>query len=426
MAKNGLVMLDNPEDLYKQFDEEYEKMLKLFMNNLNDIPVDADRSNKKETFLNMVKKHISIFYYPKGDKKATLTMYMNFGKEHEKVINIMKCDGSLIFREGADNFANQIIVASVKSMSGYLYYLIEFIHDQFQLLSNHDNLNNPNSPLCVFDRKTKNVLKEGSISLKNDQKCNVILKGLGNNGFIGFTIKQLSFKIVFDLGMETKTYIINKGSVNKLLSKESYGKKGQDCKELIKWVDTNKLNNNRTQYCLVPCQFSFSRIGLSESSLTKRYKKEYEKEGDLCSDLESYIVQKKIKIINVNMKFGLVVNMYISLENEECTSDFDDFTDGQVIVSETEKQSNIYTLHDDFVKQFNHLIKDEYMEYITMKKTNIEIKDQVLNSYERVTASTSSNSDVPLIINPKNNPDEEEEISDVSDEDEDKVPQKTE
>ncbi|QKE44496.1 hypothetical protein Yalta_049 [Yalta virus] len=418
MAKNISGMLDNPEDLYKQFDADYEKMLKLFMNNLKEIQTDSDRSNKKEAFLKMVKKHISIFYYPKNDKKAILTMYMNFGKEHEKVINIMKCDGSLIFREGADNFANQIIVANIKNMSTYLYYLIEFIHDQFQLLSNHDNLNNPNSPLCVFDKKTKNVLKEGSISLKNDQKCNVILKGLGSHGFVGFTIKQLSFKIVFDLGSQINTYMINKANVNKLIIKESPGKKGQDCKELIKWVESNKLNGKRTKYCIVPCQFSFSRIGLAESSLSKRYKKEYEKEGDLCSDLEAYIVKKKAKIINVNMKFGLVVNMHISIDNEECISDFDDFDENKVIVSEVEKQNNIYALHDDFVKQFDHLIKEEYMETVSVKKTNIEIKDQVLNSYERVTVSASSNSDVPLITNPKINLNEEE-ISDVSDEDDD-------
>lgn len=410
MAKNNSELISDIKELSKQFDVDYEEMLKIFINNLKEIPKDVDRSSKKETFLKMIKKHISIFYYPKNDKKSFLTMYMNFGKEHEKVISIMKCDASLLFREGGDNFANQIVLANIKSISTYLSYLIEFIHDQFQLLSSYSNLE-PDSSLCILDKKAKNALKDGSISLKNE-KYKVVLKGLGNVGFISFPIKQLSFKIVFDLGNKIVTYTLTKNQTNKLISKEVDKKKGQECKELIKWVDTNKLNNNRTQYCLVPSQFSFSRVGLFETSLVKRYKKEYEKESDLCSELEAYIIKKKIKIININMKFGLVVNMNINTENDISGSDFDEFGDDEVVISEVEKQNNICKLHDDFAKKFEYLIQENYIDMISIQKTNIQIKDQKINSYEKITTNTSQNQQSPLITNPKNDDDDESDKSD--------------
>lgn len=426
MAKTNTELFDKFEDVKKQFETDYEQLLNLFDTNLTEIKnkIDIDRSTKKTKFLEMIKKHLNIFFYPKNENKQIITMYANFGKEHDKVISIMKCGASLLFKEGTENkFANQIMLSNITNISAYLIYLLEFINNQFQLLSKYENVDKVSSPLTILDKKAKLALKDNSICINDEddeeQINDIILKGLGNVGFISFPIKQLILKISFDLGNKIITYNCSKLQTRKLMNKDSSdGKKGQDCKELIKWIDTNKLNTNRTQYCVVPSQFSFSRNTLSDSSLTKRYKTDYEKKAKIYKELEKYMLSKNVKNININMKFAVSVVMNINIENNASSSDFDDFDDDEIVVTESEKQIQICQLHEEFVKKFKHLLDEDCMSSDIIIKPNSDIKAEIFNPYEKImpnTSNTSSNNQPPLISSPKCDQ-SDDEISDASDE----------
>lgn len=418
MTKTNINLADTAEEAIKQFEEEHQKNLNIFKTNLNELRTN-ERLELKQNFLTLVQKHLNIFYYAASDreqkKKDNVTFYMNFGKEHEKVQNILKCSGDLVFKEDAGGkFSNQIYVNNIESISPFFKYLLEFLHDQFSLID-YDNITLPTSKLTIFNKKIKNILREKHICLNNDDEVIVMVKGLGTSDFINIPTKQINIKIVFDTAYFTYVYTASKNQIRKLFTKESEdGKKGQECKELLKWIEMNKLNDKRTKYCVVPSQISISKSDFEEYKLSKRFKSDYESISDIQKKLKNYFSNLNSKIITVNMKFWITVTMNITSFGDEVKSEFDMFND-EVVVEESQEQKEIkiVNLHKTFRQTFKRLIAEGNLEEVVTKKTNIEIKDNIFNPYENIETEDVQIEEPPLIKKLSNSDDEVSDIESI-------------
>lgn len=386
MTKLNSQLADTAEEAIRRFEEEHKKNISIFKTNLNEMRT-IDKLEHREHFLKMVKKHLSIFYYATQDldskKKDNITFYINFGKEHEKVQKILKCDGVLIFKEDPGGvFNNQISLNNIEAISPFFKYLLEFLYDQFSLL-NFNNITKE-SDLVIFNKKAKALLKEKHICIDTKDDVIVMLKGLGTTDFINIPIKQINLKIIFDTTHTSYVYISSKTQLRKLFLKEGDdGKKGQDCKELLKWIEANKGNGNRTKYCIIPSQITLSKTDFEEYKLAKKYKNDYESRSDIQKKLRSYFLENGSKIININMKFCITILMNITSAGQENKSDFDAF-DEDVMIEESpeQREAKIVKLHKAFKHLFGKLITDGYLEETIVKKSNIEIKDNIFKPCE--------------------------------------------
>lgn len=422
MTKLNSQLANTAEEAIKSFEDEHKKNISVFKTNLNELRT-TDKLEHREHFLKMVKKHLNIFYYTTQDldskKKDNITFYINFGKEHEKVQKILKCDGVLFFKEDAGGvFSNQISLNNIEAISPFLKYLLEFLSDQFSLL-NFENITKE-SDLIIFNKKAKALLKEKHICIDTKDEVIVMLKGLGTSDFINIPIKQINLKIIFDTTHTSYVYISTKTQLRKLFLKEGEdGKKGQDCKELLKWIETNKGNDNRTKYCIIPSQINISKTDFEEYKLAKKYKNDYESRSDIQKKLRTYFLENGSKIININMKFCITILMNITSSGQDIKSDFDAF-DEDVMIEESpeQKEARIVKLHKGFKQMFGKLITDGYIEETIIKKTNIEIKDNIFKPCENIDMEephVQEDYNNTSIIKKVNKEDSDDETSDIDD-----------
>lgn len=402
---------DEKQVLIKKFDDDYQNLKKIFDTNLNALPESSNQSNKKNSFISLIKKHINVYQYP--PKTSIVVIYLNFDKEQKSVRRFMKCDSSFLVKDSLTQaFPSQILLADIKSVSPYLKYLLEHIHDQLLLLSDYNNLKS-NSNLTLFNNNTKSFLIEQAICIKNGKTSDIIIKGLGSSKeYINFSIKRFSFEISFELKDRICVYTADEKKIKEMVAND---KDKKITKELIKWIDSNKLNENRTSYYVMPFQISFSKNSLSEIPLTKKYKTEYEKSGMLCNELEKYILNKNIRVITANMKYTVHVEMVFNTENGGHCSDFDCFDEEVKTIPEYEKLNNIDELHKSFLSMSKELIQNNTIQTKTILKSNIEIKNDILNKYEKITIEPQNNViQMPAIQNPKNRQNaSEDEVSDI-------------
>lgn len=421
MTKLNSQLADTAEEAISRFEEEHKKNVSTFKTNLQELRT-IEKLEHKEHFLKMVKKHLNIFYYATQDldskKKDNITFYMNFGKEHDKVQKILKCDGVLFFKEDAGGvFSNQISLNNIESISPFLKYLLEFLYEQFSLL-NYENITKE-SDLIIFNKKAKALLKEKHICIDTKDEVIVMLKGLGTSDFINIPIKQINLKIIFDTTHSSYIYNSSKTQLRKLFLKEGDdGKKGQDCKELLKWIETNKGNDNRTKYYIIPSQINLSKTDFEEYKLAKRYKNDYESRSAIQKKLRNYFNENTSKIININMKFCITILMNITSTGQDTKSDFDAF-DEDITIEESpeQKEVKIVKLHKSFKQMFNKLITNGYLEETVVKKSNIEIKNNIFKPCENIDIDEPQIQEEynTSIIKKVNKEDSDDETSDIDD-----------
>lgn len=390
MDKHTGELCTSLEETVSKFEKEYKDSLNLFIKNLNEIPF-TENKEQKENFLKMVSRNIRMFHYKTGFDKKNFTLYMNFGnqKEDERFVKIMKTEGTLFFKEdlSGNNFSNQIIIGNIKSTVPFLNYLLTFLYNQFKLINN-ENINsmNNNSELTIFNAKIKQLFKEKKICTSNTKNLNINVKGLGSENYIAFPIKTVSIEIVFKTENGTYLYTCSKEQFRNMFNKESIDKKkGLDCKNLINWIEDNKISQERTKYYIVPSQITIRKTDFSENSLVKKYKSEYEP-SKFNDKLEDYFNSQKTKIVNINLKYRLAISMNISNKLVKYESDYDKFIDEETEIETLEdREVKITELHKKFLKKFKHLIQENLITQIVKSNgINNDLKKQVYNIKENI------------------------------------------
>jgi len=367
----------------KLFTEKYESFKNTFNTVLNSIRFYDVSEEKKKSFLDHINKNMKIFFYPKSVEKKTMIFYINFGKNYFKLAKLMKIDGVVIFKEETTNngFGNQLSMNHVEAMSPYLNYLLNFMYEQFQII-NSDNIKKNDGPLIIFDKKIKTLMIEKKLCPAMGKSLDIIVKGLGTQDYVSFGIKNVDIEIVFKTATSTYIYKCEKQQFKKMFNKENYEKKkGMECKELLKWIEANKMDGKRTKYFIIPSQINVEKKDHGELPIVKKFISEFES-ANFSDDLESYLSKISTRVIAMNIKFSLIIRMKIDVDSCENINELDDLA-SEIGENESEtfeeKEEEIVLLHKDFLKRFKTCIQEKNIT------TNTKyVKDLIIPSFDDI------------------------------------------
>lgn len=366
MFKKEKLVVKDLAEAKKTFLDNYDSFKETFSKALTSIKTFPTSVKNKPSFIEYVNKNMKIFFYPKSVEKKTMMFYISFGRNCFKLTKLMKIDGTTVFKEdtSSNHYPNQICMSYVESMTPYLSYLLEHIYTQLQII-NSDNLKKKDSPLVIFDQKIKSLMVEKKLCPSMSKPLDIIVKGLGTKDFISFGIKNVDIEITFKTEKGIYIYTCDKQQFQRMFNKEyeideKTKKKGFECKELLKWIELNKMDEKRTKYFIIPSQINIEKKDLSELPFVKKFISELEN-NTFAEDLETFLKGNITRTILVNLKFSLFIRMKIEQSTCGNSGELDGFASALGDAGDEtfeEREAEVLSLHRDFLKKFRLSISE--------------------------------------------------------------------